>query len=168
MNRVSIVSRRNTSECLGEREKCCGNRLEFPQLLRVLSNFHKLRVSLALTEQKHGQHVFYFQRKYYLFTSGSSKCKFSSLAPLRQQLVLVSCLISFSFVTRPVVRRFGQVFYFSHYMQYVGVLKTSCINYPLASLSHVLHIMRKVKNLTKSADHGFQNLYKLKKLYKFE
>ena len=45
-----------------ENEKCCGNtsrRRVFPQLFRVLPNFHEC----CITRQKHGVDVFYFFQK---------------------------------------------------------------------------------------------------------
>ena len=103
MCRVSIETVIETRVKVWENEKCCGNtsrRRKFPQLFRVLPNFHECFYNSIGT-----------RRTCFLFLSentatkkeknnnsllrSSKSCKFSLFAPsLRQELVLVLCFLS--------------------------------------------------------------------------
>ena len=81
-----------------ENEKCCGNtsrRLVFPQLLRVLPNFHECFYNSI--ETRRTCFLFLLENTATIKTKTTcwlwlSKCKFSLLAPsLPQQRVLVLC-----------------------------------------------------------------------------
>ena len=79
-------------------EKCCGNtscRRVFPQLFRVLPNFHECFYNSIGTRRTYFLFLLentWTKKKTTTYLLRSSKCKFSLFAPsLRQQLVLVLC-----------------------------------------------------------------------------